>query len=97
MYLRTKLNFRGETSVFDLDTAKFDRNYCNENYALWIVQDKAGHLFEIHVNKDADGLFTNRGLAYAYDRKKKFKDGITYDAVIDIFFSFHDPEKDRFM
>ena len=61
---------------FTLDTDNLDRNYNDEPYGYWIVEERYGKLFEINILKthEVDGDFTNAGYVKCYDNLDDFYD-----------------------
>ena len=86
MKLRAEISIGPYSTGFDLDTDKLDRNYEDEDYAYWIVQDYRGYVHEVTIDKDNDGRFLFTGRDYVWFDLGDFEDGRDADKSFPIEF-----------
>lgn len=72
---------------FTLNTKDLARNYDDENYAYWIVEDKFGYVHEINIDKSENGEFLLTGCDYVWFDKGDFEAGRDADASEPIVFT----------
>lgn len=85
MLLHTTITALGETFTATVDTEKIDRNYNDEEYAYWIIEH-LGHYYEVNIWKQ-NGVFTNKGKAYAFDNIGKFEEAGNPDDECELVFN----------
>ena len=86
MRLKLELLIEGEMTRFELDTDELARNYDDETYAYWIVEDKRGYIHEINIWKDERGNFMMFGKDYVWYKYGDFEDLMPADFEKDVAF-----------
>ena len=71
---------------FLLDTKNLARNYEDEIYAYWIVEDVYHHYHEVNILKEG-GKFLLKGYDYLYQNREMFEEGLDYMFQQEITFS----------
>ncbi len=87
MKVKLSLYVELEYIEFTLDTKDLARNYDDEDYGYWIVEDKFGYVHEINIDKSENGEFLLTGYDYIWFDKGNFEDGADADASEDIVFT----------
>lgn len=86
MKLKLEVHIGPYATEFALNTDELDRNYEDENYAYWIVQDFYGYVHEINIDKDESGEFLLTGRDNIWFNMDDFEDGHDADRSFPIKF-----------
>ena len=74
----TSVKSKGKVYSLSIDQSKPDRNYDDENYAEWFIEQD-GRIFDVTVWKGADGQLTNDATVEVYTNQGDFEDGNLLD------------------
>lgn len=88
MILTTTFTAFGKSILLVADTDKIDRNYNDESYAYWVVEDQEDpeKVYEVNIWKE-NGEFTTSGMVYAFANRENFEYAGDADEEIEISFA----------
>ena len=78
MKLKTYVKSLDREFVFDTDN--IDRNYADENYAVWVERLESGLVLEVNIFKQGNKLHTD-GCYYLWKSMGHFEDDDMYGTI----------------